>query len=168
MATARSSRFRWQKSKTKSKQLPKRAAMLSFYTRSCGGHTRMTGMRNLPVPHAPLEVGLAKSKCSFGLCQPRVAFHTRMLGMQNLPVPHAALEVGLAESKCSSGLCQPRAAFHTRMPGTQNLPVLHAPPAILLPVSTCSHRTCVPGKAAFSHFSIPSKGGMGACPHVCP
>lgn len=128
--------------------------MLSFYTRSCGGHTRMTGMRNLPVPHAALAILLPVSTCSHRTCG-SCGGHTRMLGMRNLPVPHAAPEAGLAESKCSPSLCQPRAAFHTRMPGMRNLPVLHAPLEVGLAESKCSPSWCAKGN-----------GKHGAKPHT--
>ena len=34
-------------------------------------YTRMLGMRNLLIPHAPLETGLPFSKCSPVFCEPR-------------------------------------------------------------------------------------------------
>ena len=54
------------------------------------------------------------------------------------------------------------------MTGTRNLSAPHTPLVIILPVSACSHRMYAPGKAAFSHFSMPSKGVWGFAPCLSP
>ena len=54
------------------------------------------------------------------------------------------------------------------MTGTRNLSAPHTPLVIILPVSACSHRMYAPGKAAFSHFSMPSKGVWGFAPRLSP
>ncbi len=76
----------------------------------------MTGMQNLPALHAPPEVGLAESKCSFGLCQPRAAFHTRMPGTQNLSALHTTPATLLPVSTCSHRACVPGNACFSRFP----------------------------------------------------
>jgi len=48
------------------------AKLFSFARAPAEGDTRMTGPRNLSVPHAPLAVGLAESKCSPVLCTVKV------------------------------------------------------------------------------------------------